>query len=144
MARPSKFSQDTADRILSALRAGNTRTASALYVGVDYSTLKRWSDRNAEFRAALDRAEAEAEVRYVAVLAKAANEGDTGAAKWWLERRRSEDWRERKELQHTGKDGESLSALSDDDLDAQIAAYQARTRTRAQTATGAGEAPISD
>jgi hypothetical protein len=75
------------------LRAGNTRTASASFAGVDYSTLKRWAERNAEFCAALDHAEASAEVFCVTILRKAIQEGDVSAAKWWLERRRSADWR---------------------------------------------------
>ena len=99
MARPTKFNPQTADRILGVLRAGNTRTASALYAGVDYSTLKRWAERNAEFCAALDHAEAEAEIRCVTVLMKAVQEGDTAAAKWWLERRRQDDWRQHDKIE---------------------------------------------
>jgi len=92
--RPTKYSATTADRILSCLRVGNTRMASACYAGIDYSTLKRWAERNAEFCAALDHAEAEAEVYCVAIVRKAISEGDTSSAKWWLERRRHEDWRQ--------------------------------------------------
>lgn len=94
MARPTKFSQQIADRIVNVLKAGNTRAASALYVGITYTTLKTWTQRNLEFSAALNHAEAEAEIRCVTVLMKAVQDGDVGAAKWWLERRRHEDWRQ--------------------------------------------------
>jgi len=69
-----------------------------MYAGVDYSTLKRWADRNAEFCAALDHAEAEAEVYCVAILRRAIADGDVSAAKWWLERRRHQDWRQRDQV----------------------------------------------
>ncbi len=74
---------------------------------------------------------------YAATLAKAAREGEWRAALAWLERRRHDDWRERKELQHTGKDGERLGALSDDDIDAQIAAFLGRSPSAARPAAGA-------
>jgi hypothetical protein len=38
------------------------------------------------------RARDAAEVRYAAVVAKAAKEGNEAAARWWLERRRPDTW----------------------------------------------------
>lgn len=103
MPRPTKYNATIADRILNVLRAGNTRTTGALLAGIDYSTLKRWAASNAQFCAALDRAEAEAESRCVTQIIKAIEDGSTTDAKWWLERRRYNDWRPRSEL--TGRDG---------------------------------------
>ena len=88
MPRPSKYSQQTADRILQALKAGNTLRASAAYVGVTEDTLINWRKRYSDFSEQVDIAEAGAEVMYAAVLAKAAQAGD---------------WRERKEVQQSGE-----------------------------------------
>lgn len=106
--RPTKFDQHTADRIVAALKAGNTLRASARYVGVTEDTLLNWRKRYSAFSALIDQSEASAEVMYAAVLAKAAQEGDWRAAMAWLERRRSDDWRERKTQEVTGPGGGAI------------------------------------
>ena len=45
MGRQSKLTQERQDRMCEALRAGNTRAASADYAGIGTSTLYRWLDR---------------------------------------------------------------------------------------------------
>ena len=100
MGRQSKLTQERQDRMCEALRAGNTRAASADYAGIGTSTLYRWLDRGQteeegiyrEFRDAVKKAEADAEVRNVALIQRAANNGTWQAAAWWLERRRPGRW----------------------------------------------------
>lgn len=92
MARPSKFSEARAEAILTALRAGNTRTASAGYAEIDRSTFTTWLHRYPTFLAAVEKAESDAEVAMVANIRKAVNDGTWTAAAWWLERRRYQDW----------------------------------------------------
>jgi hypothetical protein len=137
MPRPSKFRPEVAEKIIAALKAGNTRTASALYAGIDYSTLKRWTERNAEFCAALDQAEAQAEVGHVATLAAAARAGEWRASLAWLERRRHDDWRERKTTELAGSvEINSPSKLSDAELEARIAELEIRARRVPSAARG--------
>ena len=145
MARPSKYTPETAEKIVAALRAGNTLKDSALYVGIDEKTLANWRRRYSDFSDRLARAEAEATVKHVAAIARAAQDGDWRAAAWWLERRHSAEWRERKEQQITGKDGESLSGLTDAELDAAIAAALAgRPGAPAPPDRGTAAAPLPD
>lgn len=92
MSRPSKFTPDRVERILTALRAGNTRMAAAAYAGVHRDTLADWMARHSAFSADVQKAEADAEVRHVANIAKAAQDGNWTASAWWLERRRHQDW----------------------------------------------------
>lgn len=92
MARPLKYSPQRVEAILGALRLGNTRAAAAAYAGVDDETLRRWMPRFPEFRAAVVKAEADAEVRAVAEIRQAYQAGNWTAAAWWLERRRPQDW----------------------------------------------------
>jgi len=90
MARPTKQSH-ALPAILAALQAGSTRTAAALASGVHPTTLQRWA-RSETVRMAIEKAEAEAEVRCVATIARAMTKGSWQAATWWLERRRAQDW----------------------------------------------------
>ena len=98
MARPSKYCPERAGAILEALRAGNTRTAAAAGAELSYETLRRWLAGNEEFRAALEKAEAEAETRFVRQIERAVTDGTWQAAAWWLERRRPGDWGRRERI----------------------------------------------
>lgn len=94
--------KDTPERrktILTALRAGNTRKASCAYAGVSEDTFALMLKRHSDFADAVEKAEADAEVRHVANIAKAAGEGVWTASAWWLERRRHEDWGRRDKVE---------------------------------------------
>lgn len=91
--RPIKRSAAVTKTLCAALKAGNTRTNAAKLAGIHYATLKRWCNLSAPFCAALEKAEAEAEQKYVRNITSAASKGNWQAAAWWLERRRADDWR---------------------------------------------------
>lgn len=82
VGRPSKFTPDVCNRILSAIRNGNTYEASANYGGVDYTTYRLWINRGEdegegeffEFAEAVKRAASSAEVESVARI-RAAGSG---------------------------------------------------------------------
>jgi hypothetical protein len=92
MARPSKFSTRVEKAILDALRRGNTRTAAFEAAGVHRSKISVWLARFATFRDAVEKAEAEAEIKAVGNVSDAADGGTWQASAWWLERRRHQDW----------------------------------------------------
>lgn len=81
VGRPSKFTPDTCNRILTAIRNGNTYEASAAYGGISYSLLREWivqgeqdqAGEFLEFVEALKKAEAEAEVSSVYRIRSAAS-----------------------------------------------------------------------
>jgi hypothetical protein len=91
MARPTKYTPETAKKITDALSAGNTRRAAAAYGGIDETTLCRWLRRFAGFARSVTLAEASCEVALVATI-RAAAPSDWKAASWWLERRRHQSW----------------------------------------------------
>ncbi len=100
MARPDKLTPEVLGRIVEAIRAGNTRAAAALYVGIGETTLYRWlqtgeRSRNGskwrELWEAVKKAENAAEVESV-LLIRAAAQKSWQAAAWWLERRRHGEW----------------------------------------------------
>jgi hypothetical protein len=87
MGRRSKATEARIEALLVALRAGNTRDASAGHAGIVRTTLYRWLERDPALRTRVEKAEADAEVRFEAQVAQGAGE-DWHAAAWWLERRR--------------------------------------------------------
>lgn len=92
MGRRTQRTPERVGAIVSALRTGNTRRAAAAFAEVDQSTFYRWLASSATFRDAVEKAEADAEVRFASQVAKAAGDGTWQAAAWWLERRRSSDY----------------------------------------------------
>jgi hypothetical protein len=92
VGRPTKQDAETEQRILTALRTGNTRKAAAAYGRIDESTLERWMRRNAGFAGRVKLAEAEAHVNVVARLVEQIQAGDVQAMRFWLERRHGSEW----------------------------------------------------
>jgi hypothetical protein len=120
MARPSKYSPETVKKITDALMAGNTRGTSALYAGVCQDTLNNWLNRYSDFRQAVEKAEASAEVGHVLNIKLAATKGNWTASAWWLERRRHEDWGRKDRLEIINSVRE-LARASGADEDAAVA-----------------------
>jgi transposase len=112
MARPTKFDADVAARILTAIRVGNYMETAAAHAGISKDTLYAWLRKGAraksgplrEFSDAVQKAIADAEVRNVAVIQRAAQKHWQAAA-WHLERTNHERWGRKDTIQHTGKDG---------------------------------------
>lgn len=90
-AQPPKRSPQREAAILASLRAGNTRAAAAAFAEIGRRTFYLWLEDDA-FREACEKAEADAETRFLEQVAKAAIDGTWQAAAWWLERRRSADY----------------------------------------------------
>lgn len=127
VGRPTKFTPDTTDKILQALRAGNYRETACRYAGISYATLRKWMlkaeepDAPAEyveFVAAIEKAEADAEVADLALIRRAASDqrdddgnitarGSWQAAAWIRERKNPERWgrREATKVELSGPDG---------------------------------------
>src|SRR5688572_13192014 len=91
MARPTKMTPGAREAVLLALRSGNTETAAAAYASVDYDTYRRHKIKDTEFRAAIEKAQADAQAEAVGRVRGAMGEQWTAAA-WWLERRYPSDW----------------------------------------------------
>lgn len=99
MGRPTKLDADRQAKVCEALALGVSIEAAAAHAGLSAACVHEWMARGrkgerlyTEFLEATTRARDAAEVRYAAVVAKAAKEGSESAARWWLERRRPETW----------------------------------------------------
>ena len=90
MARPTKYTEETVERILEGIRLGLTYRHACRCGGVDYVQFNRWMHRYREFRDAVGVANATAvQMERINLGAK---EGDWRAAAWILERRFPDDY----------------------------------------------------
>lgn len=117
--RPTKFTPDTRDKILTALRAGNYRITACRYANISHHTLLKWlkiaenpdaPPEYVEFATAVEKAEADAEVADLALIRRAAQDGQWQAAAWIRERKNPERWgrRDRASVELSGPDGGPL------------------------------------
>lgn len=90
--RRPKWSPGLQEGLCNVLALGGTRRAACARVGITPDTFYHWLERYQTFSDAVDRAEADAELRYLTPVARAANDGDWRAGIAWLERRRRQDW----------------------------------------------------
>ena len=100
MTRPTKLTPALQERIVEALALGTTYEHAAAFGGIDYATFRRWTlagERQpagpyGAFQRAVSAAEARAVVSSLALIEKAARDGDWRAAAWKLERRHPHDY----------------------------------------------------
>jgi len=129
--RPTDLTPQVQAKIVQAIVGGNANVVAAAYAGIGESTYYAWLDRGRkevtrlasspwarpratempflEFLEAIEKAQADAEARNVALIAKAAQDGTWTAAAWWLERKYPERWGRKDRHEVTGKDGEPFS-----------------------------------
>lgn len=100
MARKSKLTKELIKEAYKLVSAGNYIKDIPPVLGIDDSTWFRWlsegekakSGLKREFYETVKKAEKDAIVRNVALIQRAAQEGNWQAAAWWLERKYFEDW----------------------------------------------------
>lgn len=116
MARPTKLTAETSKAITDALEFGATYRDAAEAAGVWYTTFLAWMKKGEEqntgayheFHDQVRQAEASARLKFTAVIATSAKEGDWRAALEFLKRRDPENWREISGVEMTGKDGGAI------------------------------------
>lgn len=119
MGRPTKFTPETREKVLIALRGGNYRETAANFADISYTTLRNWlviaEDPSSppeyhEFLSAVRKAEADAEITDIARIRKAGQEGNWQASAWVQERKNPGRWgkKDKSEIALTGADGGPL------------------------------------
>lgn len=100
MARKSKLNKELIAKAYELVAEGNYIKDIPPILGIDDSTWFRWlnegekakSGLKREFYETVKKAEKDAVARNVALIQRAAQEGNWQAAAWWLERKYFEDW----------------------------------------------------
>jgi alpha-galactosidase/6-phospho-beta-glucosidase family protein len=119
--RPTKLTPEVQDKIVTALRAGNYQETAARYAGINHDTFYEWMRRGkdepgsifSDFAEAVEKAKADAEVRDVALIDRAAADGNWQAAAWKLERKFPNRWGRVNRTEVTGADGGALKVEID-------------------------------
>lgn len=121
VGRPSSYRPEYCDQVVACLAEGHSVTAFAGRIGVARSTVFKWAEEHQEFSDSLKVGQARAvEVWEKALLDVAKNGGGNAtAAIFGLKNRAADDWRDKQEHEHTGKDGKDLIP---DDADPERAA----------------------
>lgn len=120
MAR-SKLTPDLQDAIVSAIRMGNYVETAVAYAGIHKDTFYTWMQRGkdepgsiyADFSDAVEKAKADSEVRDVALIQKAANDGSWQAAAWKLERKFPHKWGRMVRAEVSGPEGAPIKVEVD-------------------------------
>lgn len=110
MAPRTKYTPDTVKRITDAIKLGATYKLASAYGGITFQTFNTWRDTKPAFAQALQDAEGEAAVKWLAKIEAAASDGNWQAAAWKLERRYPQDYG-RHVQEHTGLDGSPLKIV---------------------------------
>ena len=106
--RPTKYTVQNVNRILDALRGGNTRRVSCAAGNISQDTFANWLRDHSAFSDAVQKAEGEAELRNLQVI-QDATRTTWQAAAWWLERKHKADWSSR--VEQTGADGSPVKVI---------------------------------
>lgn len=80
------------EKIIQALKAGNTRKAAAAYAGIHKQTFYNWLEEDSTFFDRVYEAEAHPEVICATSIVNAARKGDWRAGDKWLSKRRRDEW----------------------------------------------------
>lgn len=132
--RPTKLTPEVQHRIVQAIQAGNYMETAAAYAGINKTTLYDWLRRGArekerlernsrarmrkaeapyvEFSNAVEKALAEAEMRDVMLIGKAASE-QWQAAAWRLERKFPQRWGRRVAIEDAKKRDSAKGAITE-------------------------------
>jgi len=137
----SKLNPERQSRIVEALTQGNYIETAARYAGITPQGMYKWLNRgNAErsriydgeepdpketmyvdFVEVVEKARAQAEMRNVGLIQKAAVDGTWQAAAWYLERSYPKRWGRSDRLEHTGADGGPVAVqVSMDELEEKV------------------------
>lgn len=132
------FTDETREKILNALRAGNYRVAACKFAGISEETFRRWMNAGkagepgyVDFVAQVKQAEAQAEASLVATIRKAAGDHWQAAA-WLLERKYTTRWGrrdlswERMRREERQAQARALADIPIAELEGMVAAERAR------------------
>ena len=101
--RPTKLNKQLEAQICKLLRKGNYVETVCDYVGIPPERFYQWLKRNPEFREAVKKAMAEAEIKILAKIQRKVSNWQ--ALAWFLERRYPNKWgnKTRLDVEHKGR-----------------------------------------
>ena len=114
--RPTNYEPEYGEEIIAIMSKGFSLVAAASQVGVGRSTVYEWKDRHPDFAKMLEIAQASRQYILEEDLLKA-KEGPVVTSRIFALKNASPDWREKKEVEHSGSIGSmDLTKLTDEQL----------------------------
>jgi hypothetical protein len=124
VGRPSGYTQAHAITAHKLCLLGCHDERIAEILNISHSTINQWKLDYPEFSNALKDGRADADSTVASALYTKAINGDTTAMIFWLKNRQKEYWRDKQDIVISGN--VSIMALSEADIDAELAAIRAR------------------
>ena len=109
MARPTKMTPETIDKLRQAFLIGATKEEASGYAGISKVTLYSYIEKHPEFVNEIEKWQNEPILKAKTTVVK--NLDDTKNAQWYLERKAKAEFAPRQE--HTGADGNAIQAIID-------------------------------
>ena len=97
-ARKTRYNKEIQAAICEGLEMGISIRAVCGAVKIDEKTFYNWKDKHPEFKEAVDGVRPKLECKWLNVIEAAALSGDWKAAAWFLQKRYSDAYGERKEV----------------------------------------------
>jgi hypothetical protein len=96
--RPTKYTEEMAEKIFSAIRMGCYAETAAQLNGISKDTFYEWMKKVTNFADAVNQSMSQAEARDIHVIDKAAQNGDWKASAWRLERKHRTRWGQKMDI----------------------------------------------
>lgn len=113
VGRPFKMDQVNLEQVEVIASLGLVDEEIAVVLGISPRTLNYWK-KHPEFLQSLKRGKLKADFQVTKSLYEKAKNGDTGAIIFWLKNRRSDLWRDKQDVQHSGevKGGATINVIT--------------------------------
>lgn len=144
--RPTKMSLPVVEKLIAAFHNGFNVSEACEYAGIDRTTYYNWLEANAVFSTQMAAAQSAPNKKAKEIVVKAIQEGDSGLAFRWLERR-DPDFKQKGELDINHglqKTREKIKEFLDDDVDGAYDQSGQPTALDAGDASGEVAQPPSD
>ena len=107
--RPSKYDPEFCEQALEWMKKGFSKTATAGKLGICKATFDNWAAQHSEFLGAVKDGEA-ARTAFLEETLLSAPDGPTVTSRIFaLKNAAPDEWRDKREHEHTGKDGANLT-----------------------------------
>ena len=123
VGRPTIIKPETIEKLEEVFRIGGTDLEACLHADISSATLYNFQTRYPAFLERKNKLKESLTLRARLNVAKALNDKmnpDIDISKWYLERKRRDEFAQKSHLEHSGNISNHLESLSDEELDALI------------------------
>jgi len=124
VGRPTIFKPETIEKLEEVFRIGGTDLEACLHADVSSAALYNFQNRYPAFVERKNKLKESLTLRARLNVAKALNDKmnpDVDISKWYLERKRRDEFSQKTHTEHSGSISSHIESLSDEELDALIA-----------------------